>query len=175
MSSAPHSAAPSLVDRVDHVDAFAVALPAGAPTDPAAWVDEIFSIDDLPEWVGRLFTLRSALVPLLGLPAKPAENPFRVREVRDGEALVLAKDRHLDFRVRAPLRTGAHGRNDRRTPTRVAGQGLLVAGLSIPRTGAGCDDAARGGAGRIVRAPVGNRLGRRPNPRSPRQGHGRAR
>ena len=97
MSSAPHSAAPSLVDRVDHVDAFAVALPSGAPLDPSAWVDEIFSIDDLPEWVGWLFTLRSALVPILGLPAKPAENPFRVREVRDGEALVLAKDRHLDF------------------------------------------------------------------------------
>ncbi len=61
------------------------------------WVNEIFSFEDPPPWVAALFTIRAKLVPLLGLPAEPGENPFRVREVRTGEALSLAEERHLDF------------------------------------------------------------------------------
>ena len=85
--------------RPDHIDVLAVPLPAGAPTDPRWWARQIFSIEAAPAWVRGLFAGRTAVVPLLGIPTRPEENPFRVVEETGGEALIATHDRHLDFYV----------------------------------------------------------------------------
>ncbi|GEA84335.1 MAG: DUF2867 domain-containing protein [Cellulomonas sp.] len=85
----------------DYADTTIIRLPAGAPTDPRAWADATFSLRTMPGWVRAALGLRQLLVPLLGVPRAP-RSTFAVDEVAGdascGEALIVADDRHLDFR-----------------------------------------------------------------------------
>lgn len=85
----------------DFADVQVVALrgATGVPAD--AWVHAIFDRRSVPVWVRALFVLRAVVVPLLGLrqSRERAAEPFRVREVLDGEALVVTDERHLLFRL----------------------------------------------------------------------------
>ncbi|QCB92633.1 DUF2867 domain-containing protein [Cellulomonas shaoxiangyii] len=85
------------VPAPDHADAVIVTLPPGAPTDPAVWAREIFSLATMPRWVLAALALRQALVPVLRIPPAPRA-AFAVDEVVGGEALVAHDDVHLDFR-----------------------------------------------------------------------------
>ena len=75
----------------DFADVQVVALrgATGIPAD--VWVHAIFDRRSVPVWVRALFVLRAAVVPLLGLrqSRERAAEPFRVREVLDGEAVGL--------------------------------------------------------------------------------------
>lgn len=82
--------------RPDHYDRQVVPLPAGSHDDPRRWAEAVFDIRSAPIPVRILVGLRQLLVPLIGIP-RTAESPFRVREVVDGGALVVASERHLDF------------------------------------------------------------------------------
>jgi len=85
----------------DFADTVIERLPAGAPTDPRTWTDTIFSMRSMPVWVRAALALRQAVVLLIGVRPAPKDT-FAVDEVASdatgGEALVVADDRHLDFR-----------------------------------------------------------------------------
>lgn len=85
----------------DYADTTIVRLPAGATTDPRTWAMTTFSPRTMPRWVLGALALRQLLVPLLGVPRAP-RSTFAVDEVvadgDGGEALIVADDRHLDFR-----------------------------------------------------------------------------
>lgn len=82
--------------RPDHYDRQVVPLPAGSDDDPQRWAEAVFDIHSSPAPVKALMGLRQLVVPLIGIP-RTTESPFAVREVVDGEALVAASERHLDF------------------------------------------------------------------------------
>lgn len=73
------------------------ALPPGAPTDPCRWAEEVFSRRNTPRVVVALMAARQALVRLMGIPPARAD-VFAVAEVRGEEALIVQRERHLDFR-----------------------------------------------------------------------------
>lgn len=81
---------------VDASDVQTTSLPQGAPRDPAWWVRQIFSIESTPPWVKALFALRQALVPLVGID-RGSRDAFDVDRVEGDEALVVTRERHLDF------------------------------------------------------------------------------
>jgi hypothetical protein len=82
----------------DHADVVIVPLPAGAPTDPRVWAEAIFSADGMPGWVRALFAVRQSVVGLIGVDKGPPD-VFAVDEVCGDEALIVADERHLDFRA----------------------------------------------------------------------------
>ena len=82
--------------RPDHYDRQVVRLPAGSDDDPHRWAEAVFDLHRAPAHVKALLGLRQLLVPLIGVP-RTTKSPFAVREVVDGEALVAASERHLDF------------------------------------------------------------------------------
>ena len=74
----------------------------GAPAASAAeWVGRIFDRRSIPPWVGALFAVRAAVVPLIGLrqSRERAAHPFAVSEVHGEEALVVTDAPHLLFRL----------------------------------------------------------------------------
>ncbi|WP_136518119.1 DUF2867 domain-containing protein [Cellulomonas telluris] len=85
------------VPAPDYADAVIAPLPPGAPTDPAVWAREMFSLAAMPRWVAAALLLRQALVPLLRIPPAPRD-AFAVTEVVGDEALLALNDVHLDFR-----------------------------------------------------------------------------
>lgn len=80
----------------DYVDVIVLPLPAGATTDPTAWLRATFDVRRTPGWIKALFALRQVLVPLLGIERSPADT-FAIREVSSQEAMTHASERHLDF------------------------------------------------------------------------------
>ncbi|GEL95952.1 DUF2867 domain-containing protein [Cellulomonas composti] len=86
----------------DYADTSIIALPAGAPTDPAQWARTVFGIRSMPVWIRGALLLRQVLAPLIGVARAPRDT-FAVDEIRTdpagrGEALISADDAHLDFR-----------------------------------------------------------------------------
>lgn len=84
------------LERPDFVDAFAVRLRPGMPTDPVRWASAIF--DRPPRWVRALMAARQALVGLVGID-RGDRSTFAVRAHTAAEAVVGADARHLDFRA----------------------------------------------------------------------------
>jgi hypothetical protein len=82
----------------DHADVMIVPLPARATTDPRVWAETVFSPVSMPRWVRGLFAVRQALVGLIGID-KGSSDVFAVAEVSGQEALIVADERHLDFRA----------------------------------------------------------------------------
>ncbi len=98
MSATPRFASVVLdrCPRPDHLDLIAVPLPAGASTDPAWWAGRIFGRAGIPLWVLVLMGIRQVVVRIVGVRPAPRD-VFSVREVVGEEALIQARDRHLDF------------------------------------------------------------------------------
>ncbi len=82
--------------RVDFADAFEVALPRRAPTDPAVWANAIFF--DPPRWVGFLLRLRNVLVRAVGIEPGD-ESAFATVAATEDEVLLGTDAGHLDFRA----------------------------------------------------------------------------
>ncbi len=82
----------------DFADMQVVALPSGSTTDPAEWVDLIFTAANMPWWVKALFGVRRLLTPLLGIPQRDLTT-FAVSRVEGNESLIAVEDPHLDFWV----------------------------------------------------------------------------
>ena len=82
--------------RPDHYDRQVVPLPAGSHHDPWLWAKSVFDVRSSGLAVKALLGLRQLLVPLIGVP-RTTTSPFTVQEVAEGEALVAASERHLDF------------------------------------------------------------------------------
>jgi 2-polyprenyl-6-methoxyphenol hydroxylase-like FAD-dependent oxidoreductase len=82
--------------RVDWSDAYAVACPVGAPTDPQVWADAIFH--NAPRWVRELLAVRQATVGLVGID-RGRSNTFDTLIRTDQEVLLGTEERHLSFRA----------------------------------------------------------------------------
>jgi hypothetical protein len=94
---------------VNLADAFSVALPPGASTDPEVLARFIFS--QQPRWIGNLTALRDLLVAGFGLKTTrqlraagqgaPASRvgPFKVYSNGPTEVVLGEDDKHLDFRL----------------------------------------------------------------------------
>lgn len=85
------------IPRPDYADATIAPLPHGAPTDPAVWARRMFSLHVMPRWVAAALVARQLLAPMLGIP-RAADDTFAIREQAGDEVLMVADDRHLDFR-----------------------------------------------------------------------------
>lgn len=83
-------------ERPDHVDVLAVGKPADLTLTPQEWAERVFSVAAAPGWVRALLGLRQAAVLAIGLRPAPSD-VFTVAEVTADEALIVARDRHLDF------------------------------------------------------------------------------
>lgn len=101
----PSTAAPSFVSLAldgprpaDWVAVTVVAVPADPSIDAAEWAEVVFSPRSAPPFVKALFGLRQVLVMLLGIPPAGTD-VFAVQRVEGGEALIVTKDAHLDFRA----------------------------------------------------------------------------
>lgn len=92
--------------RPDYADVLVVPLPHGAPVDPAVWAREIFAVRTAPVWVRGAFVVRQALAPLIGV-ARADQGVFDVARTEGEEALIVADDRHLDFRCAVGVGAGA--------------------------------------------------------------------
>ena len=122
----------AVLPGADFVDAFAVRLRPGMPTDPVRWASAIF--DSPPRWVAALLSGRQALVGLVGIE-RADRSVFAVRDHTATTAVVGADARHLDFRAvvtveptRVVLTTVVRRHNLR-------GTGLLRAGTPDPPGG----------------------------------------
>ncbi|MCI0678458.1 MAG: DUF2867 domain-containing protein [Actinobacteria bacterium] len=73
-------------------------LPDNAPLDPAAWAKEIFRVASAPRLVKGLLAMSQAVVRAFGV-RRAARDVFSVHQVQGEEALIIARDRHLDFAV----------------------------------------------------------------------------
>lgn len=117
----PISLAVRALPDADYTHVTTAAVPpdrrANLPTDPAELAARVFDVRALPGLVRALFALRQRLVRVIGIPPAPRDI-FRVSEVEDGEALIAAHDRHLDFcaavaapdgRIRVTTRVRLHG------------------------------------------------------------------
>ena len=94
----PSAMAQRTLARVDYADAYAVALPPGAPRDPEQVAEAVFHRP--PAWVLAAMGLRNAIVAPLGLKApRSARRGFPMLDRDDHEVLLGLDDRHLDFRV----------------------------------------------------------------------------
>lgn len=102
----PATSIARLYPTTDLADAYCVALPAGASTDPEVLARFMFA--QQPRWATALMALRDTLVRGLGLkttkqlaggPADTRVGIFRIH-ARDAREIVLGEDdRHLDFRL----------------------------------------------------------------------------
>ncbi|WP_265520344.1 DUF2867 domain-containing protein [Oerskovia flava] len=92
--------------RPDYADVVLVPLPDGAPTDPAVWAREIFAVRSAPPWVRVAFAVRQSVVALIGV-SRGDQGVFDVDRVEGEEALIVADDRHLDFRAAVGVDVGA--------------------------------------------------------------------
>jgi Protein of unknown function (DUF2867) len=87
--------ATDVLPGADFVDAYAVRLRPGMPTDPVRWASAVF--DSPPRWAAALLAAREALVGLVGIE-RAERSVFAVRAHTATEAVVGADARHLDFR-----------------------------------------------------------------------------
>jgi len=85
----------AVLPGADFVDAFAVRLRPGMPTDPVRWASAVF--DSPPRWVAALLSGRQALVGLVGIE-RADRSVFAVRDHTATTAVVGVDARHLDFR-----------------------------------------------------------------------------
>jgi hypothetical protein len=86
------------LSRVDHADAFAVALPPGAPRDPEVLARRVFHSP--PAWVVAAMALRNAVVLPLGIKTpRSADAGFPLLDRDEREVVLGLDDRHLDFRT----------------------------------------------------------------------------
>ncbi|MTD16813.1 DUF2867 domain-containing protein [Nakamurella sp. YIM 132087] len=90
------SAALDAIPAPDFADVAIRVLPEGAPADPELWARTVFGRPGVPVWVGAALALRQLVVPLIGVNRAP-RNVFDVERVVGEEALILARDTHLDF------------------------------------------------------------------------------
>jgi hypothetical protein len=88
--------ATDVLPGADFVDAYAVRLRPGMPTDPARWAAAVF--DSPPGWVVALMAAREALVGLVGIE-RARRSVFAVHEQTATTAVLGADARHLDFRA----------------------------------------------------------------------------
>ena len=94
----PSPMAERTLSRVDYADAFAVALPPGAPRDPEQLARRV--LDSPPPWVLAAMALRNAVVLPLGLKSPRSARAIFPLLDRDEREIVLGlDDRHLDFRA----------------------------------------------------------------------------
>jgi hypothetical protein len=109
-----------LYPGADLVDAFAIALPPGAPGDVGVLARALWG-GMSPWWVRALMATRDAVVALLGIKtsrqiaaAARARGPvigfFPVLSQSADELIVGEEDRHLDFRAATLVRAGKGGR-----------------------------------------------------------------
>uniref|UniRef100_UPI0035CB2243 DUF2867 domain-containing protein n=1 Tax=uncultured Sphingomonas sp. TaxID=158754 RepID=UPI0035CB2243 len=109
----------SLYADADLIDAFAIALPAGAPDDIGVLTRALWG-GRSPWWVRSLMATRDAVVALVGIKtsrqigaAAAARGAvigfFPVVSQSASELIVGANDRHLDFRAATLVRAGADG------------------------------------------------------------------
>lgn len=83
----------------DFADAAIVALPpskASLTDDPRWWAEQVFSVRSAPKWVVALLGVRQMLVGLIGVK-RADRSVFDVTTVEGSEALIFARDSHLDF------------------------------------------------------------------------------
>ena len=104
-----HSGIAHAYPSVQLADAYAIALPAGASTDPEVLARFMFAHQ--PAWIGRLMRVRDTIVSWFGLKtgrhlaALAIDAPtrrvgiFKIYSVDDTEIVVGEDDTHLDFRV----------------------------------------------------------------------------
>ena len=89
------------IPRPDFADVVIVTIPTSVDSlssDPAWWAQQVFNVRSAPTWVQILLGVRQALVRLIGV--EPSDSSvFNVDMVENGEALISADDRHLDFRA----------------------------------------------------------------------------
>lgn len=95
------------IPEPDYLDMLAIALPATATTSPRIWAEEVFSVRSAPLWVRLAFGIRQLLAPLIGVP-RAAQGVFAVHRERGDEALIIADDKHLDFRAAVGVDPAAH-------------------------------------------------------------------
>lgn len=81
----------------DWADVVLVALLPGSTGDARQWAEQVFSLRHGPKPVLALLALRQRLVGLLGI-ARADPDVFAVTEVVGDEALIVARESHLDFR-----------------------------------------------------------------------------
>lgn len=91
----------------DVIDTQTVPLPPGASTDAAWWVAQVFGGLG-SSGAGRVvYGARDLLAPVLGFtPRADPRRVFAVERVVEGEALVVERDRHLDFALSARVHDG---------------------------------------------------------------------
>jgi Protein of unknown function (DUF2867) len=89
----PSRLSEGMLPRVDFADAFAIALPRGAPTDPMVYVERVFRHP--PRWVTAAMRARNAAVRPLGLRAP--------RTTRTGRAYFASVRRVHPYVVRAMM------------------------------------------------------------------------
>jgi hypothetical protein len=99
----------NLYQAVNLADAFAIRLPSSASGDPDVLARFIFAHQ--PSWIGKLTTVRDAIVACFGLKtarqlatlasdAKAGRvGIFKIYSTSDTEIVVGEDDKHLDFRV----------------------------------------------------------------------------
>jgi hypothetical protein len=93
------SAALQACPHPDFADAHLFRLPPRSSGDPEEWAHRIFDLRNGPRWVKGLMAVRTALVPLIGLRPTRDRSAFDVDQVGGCEALIVKRDRHLDFWV----------------------------------------------------------------------------
>lgn len=98
--------------RLDVADVQRVQVPNGLSITPAQWAKAVFDVRRAPIVVRALMGLRQLVVPLIGVP-RTVDNPFRVREIREDEALLLTRERQLTFWCSAWGRGTASSRSPR--------------------------------------------------------------
>ena len=107
----------------DFADVNIVQLPASATTDPAVWARTLFSPRGMPRWIAAAMVVRQLLAPLIGVRRAPRD-VFTINRVSGDEALIVARDTHLDFAcavgvdpesalVRVTTSVKVHGRSGR--------------------------------------------------------------
>jgi hypothetical protein len=87
------------IEAPDYADTVFVTIPIAAsslPDDPAFWARHVFDIRSAPRWVVALLGLRQVMVGVIGVK-RGSSSVFDVDRVEDGQALIFAADRHLDF------------------------------------------------------------------------------
>ncbi len=104
-----NSAVTHAYQSVNLADAYAVQLPAGASDDPEVLARFIF--DNQPAWVGKLLTMRDAIVAGAGLKTAghlatlavgagaTRLGIFKIYSKDDTEIVIGEDDKHLDFRL----------------------------------------------------------------------------
>ena len=96
-----------VIPAPDYADTVFVSIPQtqAIHDDPAFWARQVFSVRSAPRWVVVLLALRQALVGLIGVE-RSSSAAFDVNRVEDGEALVAAEERHLDFAASVKVDSG---------------------------------------------------------------------